>query len=323
MKNNRQKNVAVASQYRAGFTLIELLVVIAIIAVLIALLLPAVQQAREAARRSQCKNNLKQIGLATHMFHDTLNYLPPAARDVSREEINRVKALGLATPTYTASYNSSFIFLLPYLESDALAKRWDPKLSTGSTVDTDGDGYTNAELQKMLIPTYTCPTMTPPSGALSGSRGYCSYMASIGTASVNDLVYATVTPQCNGALTLIQFNKTTSPNQKETQLRDITDGLSNTLVFGESDFTPRGIPSTDYGSVWGYGYFYSWGSTENRFNNHAVPTTESTHGRFRSQHIGGGHFLYCDGSVHFLSENVDNALYQGLSTRGGSEILSF
>ena len=155
---------------RRGFTLIELLVVIAIIAVLIALLLPAVQQARAAARRASCLNNLKQIALAAHNHHDVHNEFPHGVTD--------------RQPGDTANtYSTGLIALLPFLERDDIAQRWDPEEPRNSTVDTDGDGYTNADLQKMLIPTYTCPQMSPPSGPLGGTeeRAYCSYLLHAGT----------------------------------------------------------------------------------------------------------------------------------------------
>jgi len=300
------------SKPRHGFTLIELLVVIAIIAVLIALLLPAVQQAREAARRSQCKNNLRQLTLGTHLFHDSNSKFPYATRDLWPGQT-------------TSTWQTGLSQILPFLEQDAIARRWDPRLPRNSTVDTDGDGYTNAILQQMTIPTMLCPTMNPPSAALAEGRAPCSYLFSSGTVDVALLhyysYYGVSEPVYNGAIVPVTTATTNLNNKNQTAMRDITDGTSNTLMIGETDFKPAGVPSTSYGGVWGYGYIgYSWGSTFHPFNNHK--NTSTVYGAFRSEHTGGAHFAFADGGVRFLSENMSNVTYQALATRAGGEIVS-
>jgi prepilin-type N-terminal cleavage/methylation domain-containing protein/prepilin-type processing-associated H-X9-DG protein len=300
------------STLHRAFTLIELLVVIAIIAVLIALLLPAVQQARESARRTQCKNNLKQLALATHMFHDSQSKFPYATRDLWPGETTSIWATGLCE-------------ILSYLDQDAVARRWDPKQPRNSTVDTDGDGYTNAMLQVMNIPTLLCPTMNMPSGALAEGRAPCSYLFSSGTVDVMLLhyysSYGLPEQKFNGAIVPVTLTATNLNNKSETLMRDLTDGTSNTFLLGETDFKPAGIPSTSYGGVWAYGYIgYSWGSTFNPFNNHS--NTATVYGGFRSEHTGGAHFAFADGTVRFLNGNISNTIYQALSTRAGGEIAS-
>ncbi|WP_254507415.1 DUF1559 family PulG-like putative transporter [Anatilimnocola floriformis] len=295
---------------RPAFTLVELLVVIAIIGVLVALLLPAVQAAREAARRMSCSNKLKQIALATHNFHDTYQVLPYATR-------SRLAGEGVD------SYVTGFIQILPFMEGDAIARRWDPKLPRNSTVDSDGDGYTNAQLQQMKIPTFTCPTMTPPSAQLSENRGPCSYLFSSGSVDVQSFHYVSPDPEYDGVIVpykdIATMGGDVSPNKLETKLRDIIDGTSNTLLAGETDFAPRGQPSAMYGGVWAYGYIgYSWGSTFIKFNRHDNTTT--VYGAYRSQHPAGANFAISDGSVRFVNTSIDDVIYKASSTRNGGEI---
>ena len=294
---------------RSAFTLIELLVVIAIIAILIALLVPAVQKVRAAAARVQCQNNIKQIALATHNYHDTNGKFPYAVLDYQPNET-------------TASYVSGLILILPYLEQDTVAKRWNPKLPRNSTDDSDGDGYTNAMLQKMLIPTYVCPAMGPPSGALAEDRGYCSYLFASGTPNVTLYHYGSPEPAFDGVIVPIKASST-SPNRTPTKITSITDGTSNTFMVGETDFMPRGVPSTSYGGVWAFGYIgYNWGTTFHPFNKHDHPATPAPYGAFRSEHTGGGNFAMADGSVQFVQGTITPTVYNALGTRAGNEVAS-
>lgn len=299
---------------RRAFTLIELLVVIAIIAILVGLLLPAVQKVREAAARAKCTNNLKQLGLATHGYHDANNKFPYATIDKQPNET-------------VSSWVTGQILVLPYLEQDAIARRWDSKLPRNSAVDSDSDGFTNAMLQQMLVPTYVCPSMTPPTGPLGGAenRAYCSYLFSSGS---QDATLHPYPPTAGEAAYdgMVLPQKGDVAVNRPVAIVHVTDGSSNTLLAGETDFKPMGVPSTTMGGVWAYGYLgYAWGTTFHPFNMHNHTTTPF--GAFRSEHVGGGNFLFGDGSVRFIRETVNRDengvnVYRALSTRSGGEVVS-
>ena len=252
-----------------GFTLIELLVVIAIIAILIALLLPAVQQAREAARRSQCKNNLKQIGLAMHNYHDTHRVFPP----------------GWVQGTSTGTVNWGWsTYILPFVDQAPLYNT----LSPNGTAMAGASG----NLIK-LISVYTCPS--DPGAVQNGSYG-------------------------NYAKNNYPASKEICLQDSSTKIRDITDGTSNTYLVGERArvYQSNGLKSA--GAIWpgrqsnstasihgdsSFPVNTNWtGTSANQSASASDPNC--TRYTFSSLHVGGCHFLMCDGAVRFLSQNIQS-----------------
>jgi prepilin-type N-terminal cleavage/methylation domain-containing protein len=283
---------------RRGFTLIELLVVIAIIAVLIALLLPAVQQAREAARRSQCKNNLKQIGLAFHNYHDSFNAFP-------NTEVGGTGGLTRA---------SAFAAILPYLDQAPLYN-----FSLGNS------DAPNLQAVSQRITVYLCPTAVfrravPISGCDANDRAPGTYAVS--SSSVDPWgTFASGNPH-NGAIV--------NTGSGRTRMADMIDGTSSTLLAGESawnlpDYLFTSGPCS--GQVrWGFTYWSSPYPLATAFTTMA-PFNPKGGGaanlsRFRSDHPGGVvQFVLCDGSVRSLSQNVDQSVLDSLATRAGGETL--
>jgi len=287
---------------RRGFTLIELLVVIAIIAVLIALLLPAVQQAREAARRSQCRNNLKQIGLAIHNYAETYN--------------NTIVP-GDLSGGYTNT--SMFVSILAQLDQMGLYEKYDFNLA-----------HTNAANQAVVsqrIGAYTCPTavirrQVPITGCDTNDRAPGTYAGSSGS---GDPWGTRATGQPNNGVIV---NRDSGP----VRIQDVTDGTSNTLMVGESawnfeDYLFGAFPPSPCTGQKRYGFTY-WSSpyplatlftTRGPFNPKSMSGDSTRLASFRSDHIGGVHFVMADGAVVFLSENIDSKLLNSLATRAGDE----
>lgn len=285
---------------RQGFTLIELLVVIAIIAILIALLLPAVQQAREAARRSQCKNNLKQFGIALHSYHETYTAFP-----FLHGRTGDMPVLG-SCPNDCGMWGWGAL-LLPYLDQAPLFNLLDV-----GTIRLQDAVATPAMLEGMQKPltVFRCPSDVAPGLNTarevpdeSGASGGFQPVATSNYVGTNHSYDLERDSGQNGLLG-VHFSR------RKTAIRDVTDGTSNTVVIGERAWKLSNVDlkaavvfgtmddseaNSDNGIVYvGGGGRYGINDT----------CTNCVRG-FSSLHTGGAHFLFADGRVQFLSENID------------------
>ncbi|MCA9087066.1 MAG: DUF1559 domain-containing protein [Planctomycetaceae bacterium] len=276
------------SNRHRGFTLIELLVVIAIIAILIALLLPAVQQAREAARRSQCKNNIKQIGLALHNYHDTFNTLPAAFYRVN-------------TTTPPAAWGWGTM-ILPYIDQAPLYNTLNP---------SNPPAVAPTAAVQTVIPAYRCPSDTGPQ--LNANRG------NWGTSNYSG-VYGSVASTADANENLSSGNGCFSASSS-VRFRDITDGTSNTVGIGERAYGKLGT-DTYNGAIWAGIYDAGKHASNIRAINEGDKAINSTDDwAYSSQHVGGAHFLLMDGSVRFISENTDRLLVKNLANKADGNVV--
>jgi len=324
------------SQRRPGFTLIELLVVIAIIAVLIALLLPAVQQARESARRSQCKNNLKQIGLAMHNYVDSYQTFPIGAYDntdafyggtASQYVINTVWSKGL----------------LAFLDQAAIANQWNDSINFGVEP--------NRTLSRTGLSVYKCPSSPAPLVAqYTVSADYGGLMPNFNTGDVIQLgiieyagvAHACSLPSCSG--TNYAAGTKTGMMENDSSLgsiparpRDATDGLSNTLLVAEVSgggqvYAGKAHVASQNDLFWKRCWAglmeltllkYDVAGTVSGGGNCAINCNGDLQNLY-SFHTGGAQVVMGDGSVKFLSENLDyNIMWKLVGRNDGNVIGEF
>ncbi len=315
-----------------GFTLIELLVVIAIIAVLIGLLLPAVQAAREAARRAQCVNNMKQIGLAVHNYIDSNGTFP------SQVGAEPIRANGVPSWGAAQDYRTSWLVQsLPYMEQQPLFNTYNSTAVAPFGAVGVGRGMyspTNSTLISLAINSFVCPSYTGPMIHLPNTQadwkfwaetrtwmvGVTSYKGNLGTNRTNDFpgpgapnhlgdpIPNSTSPTATGIFWRGSFQVT---------LAAVTDGTSNTFLSGEA------LPNRCT--------YNAWCESNGSVATTAIPLNQKVNrGRnlwsfcygFHSEHPGGANFGLTDGSVKFIKDSIAMPVFNALSTRAGGEIIS-
>src|SRR6056297_612913 len=338
---------------RKGFTLVELLVVIAIIGILVALLLPAVQSAREAARRMSCQNNMKQLGLASHNFESSFKRFPPGLTTFVNDRPRDWYG------------NTVFTHILPFMEQQSIYDMWDWNETFEAAIRNTSDP-TNPRLKSrdaasaQLVPSYLCPSDFAQesvfelnyrrTGYATGFFSLSSYLANGGTHST---YFRDTDMQDDG-----MFYMTGEDSQPESYQRflkddaaaarfaDCVDGTSQTLLFGERFHFDRFFdarlhnvsqrfsryPIGHWGAwAWtggGNGTTHVFGSTRVPPNYEVPEDAPSSYASvnlrvsaFGSGHTGGVNFAFTDGSVSFISDQINMVTYRALSTRSGSEIV--
>jgi prepilin-type N-terminal cleavage/methylation domain-containing protein len=319
-------------QPRRGFTLIELLVVIAIIAILIALLLPAVQQAREAARRTQCKNKLKQIGLALHNYHDTHQIFPPAYVDSLPPRPNSASGTcslswqqASPPPTTKAPWT---VLILPFIDQAPLYNQFNFSAIFRNILNAQA-GAPNEPLQLIRLGTFECPS-DQNSNENNANNNYYGVQGG-GDYAVASTVYQACRIYNTRSF---YFNGMFFPSSNR-RIRDLRDGTSNVLMVGETRYATLRSNNDAYSPT----YWTSWatsawidapaqvGATYLPINGSIYRPVKDGYNLddatnyFGSWHVGGAHFCLADGSVIFLSQNIDLGVYRsaGVIDDGGPQ----
>jgi prepilin-type N-terminal cleavage/methylation domain-containing protein/prepilin-type processing-associated H-X9-DG protein len=328
---------------RRGFTLIELLVVITIISVLAALLLPAVQRARDAARRTQCRNNLHQVGVALHNYHEALGAFPIGANHSFTHGMSYNQDLG----------QSFFVSLLPFVEQGNLYKSLDQNApggvgNTANPLNTNGSQFDGVSLKVFACPSSDMRQLTTTQ--VNSPRGVImpNYVGIAGASTMaknlNPLAEATY----NG---IMASSGVLIPNAS-VKISEITDGTTNTMMVAEQSAfsrtksgskvdlrssnssggwvgtTGRGVPGD---GTWFCTHYQSWNITTLRYPINYRDATSITSGGgglspldgsnrpIQSAHDGGAHILLADGSVRFVQENIDYTTLTNLANRNDGE----
>jgi prepilin-type N-terminal cleavage/methylation domain-containing protein/prepilin-type processing-associated H-X9-DG protein len=296
-----------------AFTLVELLVVIAIIGVLVALLLPAVQAAREAARRSSCGNNMRQIAIAFHNYHDSVKQLPPGRLGCDCNTSNAPYFCG-TRPDSTRPGTSGFALAMPQLEQkpwyDAIGWQLgaiEPATGCGGTADTAGWDTNISQHFSFRPKVLVCPSDTAQ--AMNGRYSVGSYALNHGTQG----------PSLTSSQSMKHFNTGVFLYVTRIDFAFIGDGTANTFAVGE--VFDGHLPENGNWWMIGSRHAHSLRTTENPLNTKwgTGVVFNTNNGAFGSRHPGGAQFAYADGHVAFVANTINLTVYRALSTRDGKE----
>lgn len=327
---------------RRAFTLIELLVVIAIIAVLISLLLPAVQSAREAARRAQCVNNLKQIGLSLHNFESSNNFFPPSAiKSTGNQPSMNINVDSNGAPLPKGRERVSmymFAFLLPYMEQTAIFNAYNMKLDVRDPINST---VIATQINTLLCPsspsadkfhTYTAKDSWTKQTYTNVKFAISDYAVNNGIE--NGLIAAGFVPPGNYLSML--FNTHSASVDFKTPIAQVTDGLSNTMMVSENAGRPyyylgggKLAPTQSFSAGLAGGWAdYATGYTTHGFtlDGSASPgpchTSCNNNNETYAFHVGGSNHVFGDGSVRFVKNSTSITVFAQLISRANGEVIS-
>ena len=290
---------------RRAFTLIELLVVIAIIAILISLLVPAVQKVRDAAARTQCQNNLKQIALACHNYHDGFKHFPPAVN------LPGAQSNGWDPPPDSKNYYGLHVALFPFYEQEGLRRSLTLNVANPHSVNCNGPNSPGASVVSILI----CPADGAFPGNYVGQFGALYFgLTSYGGCSGTSATATNANQMLRNGIFYMN---------SAIRIAQITDGTSNTLFFGER--SRLNLPPTSSSqALGGWAWANIFAQEDNTMNTSRPIEGIKLHdlNQFGSQHSSGtiANFAFADGTIRSISKSISIITLQRISTRAGNEV---